>query len=108
MKLRGGCGEQPERTTKLGRAVNGLKQSGRKWSHLCADTLILDVFEQCKADPCIFRKIVDGVVVMIVGVYLDNLLIGWSEEDCESLLASLNKTFPTNNLIRWMWHRKRC
>ena len=26
------------------------------------DTLIADRFEQCKADPCIFRKIVDGLV----------------------------------------------
>ena len=35
---------------------------------------------------------------MIVGVYEDDPLIGGSEEDCESLLASLNKTSPTNNL----------
>ena len=71
MKLLGGCGEQSKRTAKLRRAVYGLMQSGRKWSHLCADTLIADGFEQCKADPCIFRKIVDGVVVMIVGVYVE-------------------------------------
>ena len=63
-----------------------------------------DGFEQCKADPCIFRKIVDGVVVMIAGVYVDDLLIGGSEEDCESLLASLNKNFPTNNLGECTWY----
>ena len=50
---------------------------------------------------------------MIVGVYVDDLLVGGSEKDCESLLASLNKKFPANNLgrvhmVRWMWHRKRC
>ena len=66
--------------------------------HLCADTLIADGFEQCKADSCIFPNIIDWVVVMIVDVYVDDLLIGGSEEDCESLLASLDKTFPTNNL----------
>ena len=65
---------------------------------MCADTLIEDGFEQCKADPCIFRKIVDGVVVMIVSVYVNDLLVGGSEEDCESLLVSLNKKFPTNDL----------
>ena len=92
MKLPGGCGEQSKRTAKLGRAIYGLEQSGRKWGHLCADTLIADEFKQCKADPCIFRKIVDGVVLMLVGVYVDDLLIGGPEEDCESLLASLNKT----------------
>ena len=84
MKLPGGCGEQPKRTAQLGRAIYGLKQSGCKWGHLCADTLIADGFEQCKVDPCIFRKTVDGVVVMVVGVYVDDLLIGGSEEDCES------------------------
>ena len=41
---------------------------------------------------------------MIVGVYVDDLLIGGSEEDCESLLASLNKTFPTNDLGECTWY----
>ena len=60
MKLPGGCGEKSIKTTKLERIIYGLKQSGRKWSHLCADTLIEDNIEQCKADLCIFRNIVDG------------------------------------------------
>ena len=68
MKLLGGCGEKSKKTAKLERAIYGLKQSGCKWGHLCVDTLIADGFEQCKADPCIFSKIVDGVVVMIIGV----------------------------------------
>ena len=77
MKRSGGCGEKSRKTTKLERAIFGLKQSGPKWGHLCADTLIEDGFEQCKADPCIFRKIVDGVVVvMIVGVYLRGRPVG--------------------------------
>ena len=98
MKLPGGCGEKLRKTTKLERAIYGLKQSGRQWGHLCANTLIEDGFEQCKVDPCIFRKIVDGVVVMIVGVCVDDLLVEGSEEDCESLLVSLNKKFLTNDL----------
>ena len=104
IKLSGGCGEKSIKTTKLERAIYGLKQSGRKWGHLCADTLIEHGFEQCKADPCVFRKVVDGAVVMIVGVYVDDLLIGGSEEDCESLLASLNKNFPTNDLGWCTWY----
>ena len=75
MKLPGGCDEQSKRTAKLERGVHGLKRSGRKWDYLCADTQIADGFEQYKADPCIFRKVVDGVVVMIIGVYVDDLLI---------------------------------
>ena len=45
MKLPGGCGEKSRKTTKLERAIYGLKQSGRKWGHLCADTLIEHGFE---------------------------------------------------------------
>ena len=104
MKLPGGCGEQSKRTAKLGRAIYGLKQSGRAWGHLCADILIADGFEQRKADPGIFRKIVDEVVVMIIGLFVDDLSIGGSEEDCESSLASLNKMFPTNNLGECTWY----
>ena len=105
LKRSGGCGEKSRKTTKLERAIYGLNQSGRKWGPMWADTLIEDDFEQCKADPRIFRNIVDGVVVMIVGVDVDDLLVvGGSEEDCESLLVSLNKTFPTNDLGEYIWY----
>ena len=46
MKPPGDCGEQSKRTAKLGREIYGLKQSGRKWGHLCADALIADGFEE--------------------------------------------------------------
>ena len=71
---------------------------------MCADALIADGFEQCKADLCLFRKIVDGVVVMIIDVYVDDLLVGGLQEDCESLLLSLNKKFPTNDLGECTWY----
>ena len=41
---------------------------------------------------------------MLVGVYVDDLLVGGSEEDCESLLVPLNKTFPTNDLGECTWY----
>ena len=41
---------------------------------------------------------------MIVGVYVDNLLMVGSEEDCGSLLPSLNKHFPTNNFGECTWY----
>ena len=66
------------------------------------DSLIADGFEQCKAD---------GVAVMIIGFYVDGLLVGGSKEDCESLLLFLNKKFPTNDLgvhlVRWVWYREK-
>ena len=104
IKLPSGCGEKSIRIAKLEREIYGLKQNGRKWGHLCADTLIADGFEQCKAHSCIFRKIVDGIIVMIISVYVDDLLVGGAQEDCESLLLSLNKRFPTNDLGECTWY----
>ena len=57
-----------------------------------------DGFEQCKAEPCTVRKIVGEVVVTVNGVCVDGLLVGGAQEDCLSLLLSLNKRFPTNDL----------
>ncbi|CAB1120751.1 unnamed protein product [Ectocarpus sp. CCAP 1310/34] len=85
------------------RAIYGLKQSGRQWGYHAADTLVENGFEPCKADPCVFRKMVDGVVVMIVVIYVDDILVAGSDEDCEELLASLNKKFPTKNLGECEW-----
>lgn len=36
---------------------------------------------------------------MVVGVYVNDLLVGGSETDCMVLLAYLNKCFPTKNLV---------
>ena len=69
---------------------------------MCADTLIADDFEQYKADPCIYRKIVDGVVVMVIGVDVDDLLVRGSQEDCELLF--LNNRFPANNFEECSWY----
>ena len=99
-----GCGEKSKKTAESERAIYGLKQSGCKWGHLCVNTLISDGFEQCKTDPCIFRNIVDGIVVMIIGVYVDDLLVEGSQDDCESFLLSLNKKFPANDLGECTWY----
>jgi len=37
MKLPDGCGVKSNRNAKVERAIYGLKQSGRKWGHLCDD-----------------------------------------------------------------------
>ena len=41
---------------------------------------------------------------MIIGVYVDYLLVGESQSDCESLLLSRNKKFPANDLGECTWY----
>ena len=50
-----------------------------------------------------FRKVVDGVVELIVVVHVDGILVGGEKEACDELHLLLNRTFPTNNLgeVRW-------
>lgn len=104
MKLPDGCGVRSKRNASLEKAIYGLQQSGREWGRLCADTLTAEGFKQCRADPCISHKIIDGLVIMTVGVYADDLLVGGSEEDFEELLESLNKKFRTKNLGVCTWY----
>ena len=106
MKPLGDCGEKSKKTAMLARPITGLKKRGRKGGHLCTDTLIAYSFEQCKADQCISREIVDGVVAMIIGVYVDLLLGGGSQENGKSLVLSLNKTFSTNDLGECTWYER--
>ena len=66
MKHPDGCSEKSKKAAKLERAIYGPKQKGRKWGHLCANPLIANGFEHCKSGPGIFRKIVDGIIIMIM------------------------------------------
>ena len=111
MKLPGSCGEKSKKIAKLDRTICDLKQSGRKWGHLCAHALIADGFEQCKVDPCIFHKIVDGVVIMTIDDYVDDLagrritgrlriVTVVAEQEVS------NERLRRVHLVRWVWHRE--
>ena len=66
--------------------------------------------EQCRADPCVYRKIVEGVVNLILVVHVDNILSSqWGEvsgekEACDELYHTLNENFPTENLGELKWY----
>ena len=51
--------------------------------------------EQCKADPCVFRLIRDGVVVMIVCVHVDDITVAGESEACDFLGTCLLEEFQT-------------
>ena len=48
---------------KLDRALYGINQAGRQWSAVLCQALVDEHgMEQCRADPCVYRKIVEEVV----------------------------------------------
>ena len=38
--------------------------------------------EQCRADPCVYRKIVEGVKLILV-VHVDDILVSGEKEACD-------------------------
>ncbi|CAB1111413.1 unnamed protein product [Ectocarpus sp. CCAP 1310/34] len=103
VRLPAGCGDKLHSVIKAEKAIYGLKQSDRQWGYHAADTLVENGFERCMADPCVFRKMFDEVVVMIIVIYVDDILVAGSDEDCKELLDSLNEKFPNENLGEYEW-----
>lgn len=50
---------EKNKIVKAERAVYGLKQSSWQGVYHATDMLVENGFEQCKADQCVFRKVVD-------------------------------------------------
>ena len=84
---------------KLDRALYGIKQAGRQWSAVLYQTLVDEHgMEQCRADPCVYRKIMEGVVKLILLVHVDDILVSGKKEACNELHYTLNENSPTENL----------
>lgn len=43
--------------------------------------LLINGTEQSKADPCAFRKVVDGEVTLIVSVHVDDLVVAAKDNE---------------------------
>ena len=66
--------EFPGAVRRLNKAIFGLVQAGRCWNNKFCDDITAIGFEQAKADPCVFRKVVDGEAEMVVVVHVDDIL----------------------------------
>ncbi|CAB1107675.1 unnamed protein product [Ectocarpus sp. CCAP 1310/34] len=104
LRLPDGCGVWTGKAVKVERALYGLKQSGSEWGFEVADALISNGYEQCRVDPCIFRKVVDGDVVGLIVIYVDDIMFSATEQEREELLASLQKRFSVKDLGDCTWY----
>ena len=50
------------------------------------------------ADPCIFRKIEKGVIVLILAVHVDDMAAAGLKIEVDKLLVTLNEDFTTVDL----------
>ena len=60
---------------RLLKALYGLKGSPRAWFQHLQTFLIKIGLKACELDPCLFILIVNNVIVLLVGVHVDDLLI---------------------------------
>ena len=73
----------------------GLKQAGREWHVLLVNWLVeVFGFEQCKAEPCVFRLMVKDKVSLMVGVHVDDIIVSGGKNACDKFFAKLNERFP--------------
>ena len=66
--------EFPGAVGLLNKVMYGLIQAGRCWNNKFCNDMTAIGFEQSKADPCVFRKIADREVDMVVVVHVDDIL----------------------------------
>ncbi|CAM9846565.1 unnamed protein product [Hapterophycus canaliculatus] len=73
MKLPGGCRGLSGKIVRLGKALYGLSQSGLLWNELFVKKFV--------TDPCVFRKVRDRVVILMVVVHVDDMAEAGTEDE---------------------------
>ena len=77
------CGKFRSKLLRLKRALYGTKQASRLWQAKLKKFLVEDgsiKFAQSAADPCVYRA-VDGENEIILGVYVDDIIIAFRGQD---------------------------
>ena len=103
-RLPPGCGRLSGTVVRLNKALYWLNQSGRSWYKLLSLTLVECGFEQCLVDPCVFRLMVNDEIVATLVVRVDDIKIAATKEITDSVVADLNKRFPTKHLGDVTWY----
>ena len=84
---------------RLNKAIYGLVQAGRCWNNKFCDDMTAIRFEQAIADPCVFRKVVDGEAEMVVVVHVDNILAHAKDQaTMDRIAAELGHKFKLKDM----------
>ena len=74
------------------KALYGLKQSGLLRNDLLVDKLVsVHGMKQCMTDPCVFRLIREGKLVLVLAVHVDDISVAGTRVEVNKLLVTLNK-----------------
>ena len=53
--------------------------------------------EQCKAEPCVFRKKVGDEISLMAGVHVDDIIVSGEHDVCDQFFKQLRERFPVKN-----------
>ena len=58
-------------------------QAGRDWHFLLVTWLVEKTgTEQCKANPCVFRKVIKNEVLLMVELHVDDIIVSGEQAGC--------------------------
>ena len=91
--------EFPGAVGRMNKAIYGLVQAGRYWNSKLCDDMTAIGFEQAKADPCVFRKVVEGEAEMVVVVHVDDILAHAKDQaTMDRFAAELGEKFKLKDM----------
>ena len=91
--------ESKQQVGLLKTAMYGLVHAGFLWSKMFGAELEAKGFERSQADLCVFWRVLREKAVVIVGVYVDDLLVASvTKRDGEQALKYLHSCFPNKDL----------
>ena len=98
MYLPPGCGKLSGKIVRLLKCQYGMEQAGRVW-HLFLVKWSVEMMrmEQCKAKPCIFRKM--GMASLMVGVHVDDSIVSGESDVCYESFSDLKQRIPMEHLV---------
>ena len=84
---------------RLNKAIYGLGKAGRCWNNKFCDDMTAIGFEQAKADPCVFRKVVDGEAEMVLVLHADDILAHAKDQaTMDRFAAELGQKFTLKDM----------
>ena len=99
MHLPLGCGELSGKIVRLLKCQYGLKQAGKEWHLLLVRWLVeMMRMEQCKAEPRIFRKMINNKVSLMVGAYVDDVIVSGEQDMWDEFFDQLRQRFSAKTL----------
>ncbi len=83
----------------LKKALYGLPISPRLWAKTLARDLKTLGWDECKSEPGVYRKIVNGETVAYITVYVDDCIVGAkTPEMCEKEVEAINSMHPLTRI----------